>query len=353
MVDDEIKLSFRIDDNFDREIANISGVVKKEIISIQHFPMTKKNTKHLNGKWKIFNYIDEYDNDEKLDIDVQLKLVGNGQVMVAGEKDQIFRISLIKKTTIALIRKLNDGYEILEAEKIIEDKIETSLNLSTSDISNEKAKNPNERAVILKDAEIVLDKVLIPSKSKKILIGDLAEGEASIVDNVLQNLEIRLTFSKQDILELDIPFAEITDGGYFSCEIDEKTSQGIITNDGTDGYRIRFATGPISGSIFNFITKERWDKNKEKEYSRDNLNEEEIPDGNQARNRRMIIQDKVSVDAKFEQEDAVQARESEVMEMEEEDFIKEDLTPEEVAATLKKNGFNFGQKTRARFPAKI
>ena len=58
MNESEVKLSFRLDDNFEREVANISENLKNEKVTIKYFPVTKENQNHLNGKWNIFNYID-------------------------------------------------------------------------------------------------------------------------------------------------------------------------------------------------------------------------------------------------------------------------------------------------------
>jgi hypothetical protein len=55
------------------------------------------------------------------------------------------------------------------------------------------------------------------------------------------------------------------DGGYFKAEVNGEEVTGIIFNNGKDGYRMSFVTGPLAGAMLNFVTKEQFDRIQEAE----------------------------------------------------------------------------------------
>ena len=55
------------------------------------------------------------------------------------------------------------------------------------------------------------------------------------------------------------------DGGTFTAEVNGEEVSGVVFNNGNEGYRISFVTGPIAGSMLNFVSKEQMQKNQDAE----------------------------------------------------------------------------------------
>ncbi len=245
--------SRRLDDNSNRDVA--SGNTEK--LSIIYFPVDELNKSIIRGNWNIFNYISVDDIEEKMDVKVKMRLIGNSTVIIDEDQDQIFRISFMPTNNmIALVKKMEEGFEIIEAEKIIEKKvIKKKLNkIKKVKTVTKESKGPNtKKGIRLYDADLVLENVLFPKKSREILRGDSIRGSLSLLDGEIQSLEVEVNYEDGESDYLEIPFADINDGGQFQVETDEGIVSGIITNNGKKSYRVRVATGKMKGAILNFV----------------------------------------------------------------------------------------------------
>jgi hypothetical protein len=179
--------------------------------------------------------------DAKKSIKVKLELIGNGIVRINKDNEQVYRISLLSDFgTIALFKKLGNGYEIIEAKKIVSN-VKTSL-------------------VVAEEVELVLDKALNPAKSTKVLEGQDVSGSVSINAKAITGLNVEIRNSNGEVQNIEIDTADLMDGGVFKADVNGDEVSGVVLNNGKDGYRISFVTGPIAGSMLNFVTKEEKEK---------------------------------------------------------------------------------------------
>lgn len=248
--------SRRLDDNSNRDVASDNS--KK--LSIIYFPFDELNRSIINGNWNIFNYISADDVEDKMDVKVKMRLIGNSTVIIDEDEDQIFRISFMPTNNmIALVKKMEEGFEIIEAEKIIEKKIINkklkNKKLALSTVAEKKV-SIKKKGIRLYDVDLILENVLFPKKSKEILRGDSIRGSLSLFDGEIQSLEVEVSYKEGEIDYLEIPFADINDGGQFQAETDEGIVSGIITNNGKQSYRVRVSTGKMKGAILNFVIED-------------------------------------------------------------------------------------------------
>ena len=102
---------------------------------------------------------------------------------------------------------------------------------------------------------------------------------------------------------------------------------GIITNNGQDAYRVRFATGPLQGAMLNFLSYEQLEIMQEREE-----------------------------EAKFKAEEAQALKEEQADEaapmLETQPVVEQDVVEnrEDTVTLFEKSGFDFGQE---RKPASI
>ncbi len=263
-------LDFReINQSLNNEVSPYSSDELRKIASSEHrysvlyFPLNNENYGRISGKWHIYNFIDNEDTDHKIDRFVNFELVGNSRIKVASDSDQIFRVSYITDhNTIAIFKKVGDGFEILEAIKISDKnkKLKTSdsnprhADFSLDDTAHAKGINLED------DVDLILERAFNPNISKNIFVGDLISGSLSLVSGKISGLRVVLAKGLNEEQSIDIEHADIKDGGVFEVENDSETISGIISNFGQGVYRVRFATGPMKGAMLNFVTSEEMNR---------------------------------------------------------------------------------------------
>jgi len=322
----KVKFTKRLDDS-----ARILASDKSTRYPILWFPLNEKNYRRLSGKWQIYNFINVRDEDEAMNIAVNFELVGNSMVKVDDEPEQLFRISyLTDENTIALIKKMPNGFEILEARKIKGHEVKKIAPKATQ----KKSKEVKKKGIMLSDVDLILEKALFPGKSNIVLENDNASGRVTIISDTIQNLEVSLKLENGERINFEAEFSEINHGGTFSVEKGEETISGIITNNGKNSFRIRFATGPLSGALLNFITQEEFDMREEKKLEALESNQNE----NRMEKAKEMVQEKIK-----EQDNATQNR-SEANQDAESGPVEasvDQVSPEEMAIIIKKSGFDF------------
>lgn len=320
------KISSSMDSSL-RDVASKDG----EKVTLLYFPLSNENYSRISGKWLIYNFIDANDKDEKVNTTVNLELVGNSRIIIDGDSQLEFRISYLSSLDrIAMVRKVDGGYEILEAEKIKEE-----AEVKKETIAKESNSSSSPKGVKMIEGELILERATNPAKSQKIYAGELVRGSMNVSDNSINNFEAVIYEENGSFQTIEFPFAQINDGGQFEIDVAGFQSQAIFTNNGKDAFRVRFATGPQAGLLLNFITEDKWYENREAEYS--NEGEE------RSREENRLVVTKLNV----EQANIVNERSDRAF-MESQDIseaTQEDISPEEMAERLKASSFNFSDSS--------
>lgn len=260
----------------------VASANEEQLPAVQYLPFNQMNQDLINGQWEIrrivdasgktiFDKIGQYEDRDK-SIVVNFGLIGTSTIMVDEDYSQIFRISLMTEFgTIALFKDMGNGFEILEAKKIVK-KNEAAV------VKVEKTEEKVEAKItglrLEGNQDLVLERALHPSKTSQLLNGSSVRGNVSLIDGNIENLNIALYYEQGQKDEFEIAFAEINDGGMFEAMIEDETVHGIITNNGEGVFRIRFATGRLQGAMLNFVTEEKLSDLTEDEYVRDEAQEE-------------------------------------------------------------------------------
>jgi hypothetical protein len=259
-------------DAIEKEIIPIERSVASEAVSRvaqMYLLPNAENLKKINTVWEITRIIssdekvayDRFANSEdaKKSIKVPMQLIGNGVVRVNKDNEQIYRVSLLSDFgTIALFKKLGKGYEILEARKVVTPKSNTSL-------------------IVGEDVELVLERALNQAKSNKVLEGHDVSGQVSLSAKTINGLSVELRNPNGETQNIEIDTADLMDGGTFKAEVNGEEVSGVVFNNGKDGYRISFVTGPIAGSMLNFVTKEQMEKVQETQSDTQAENQDSTP----------------------------------------------------------------------------
>lgn len=249
---------------------------------VLYLPVNEQNSALIDGRWEITRINDQsgvdlynkYENrrDQETMVALDFRLIGTGKVILDEDPDQVYRVSLLSEyNTILLFKEMNQGYEIVEAKKIIE-LPSTSLDPSLT----AGLPSGDEADVVLpeglrmdRDVYLNLERALHPSQSEHMLVGHAVSGSVSLVDGTIQNLSVSLTYENGKRTEMAIDYAMISDGGQFEAYLDaaeQESVHGIITNNGEGVFRIRFATGPLQGAMLNFVTDMKLDEMAEERY---------------------------------------------------------------------------------------
>jgi hypothetical protein len=391
-------------DQFKLEIQEVSPIPRAQRIvasssdnsapRVQYVPVNEQNSLYINQKWEITRINDkdgndifnkfENENDAKVQMNLDFELIGTSTVRIDNDDLQIYKISLITPyDTIALFKRMRDAgedkYEVVEAKRIKPEPVV---------FQEQVAEEPSEQGPILpaglrleRDVNLTLERALHPKKSEVMMMGNSISGAVSIVDGVLQNFYVSLTYDNGRTEEFSIDSAEINDGGQFEATIDQRDDQtvhGIITNNGGEGmYRIRFATGPLQGAMLNFVTDSKFDEMSADLYAEEDKLEEagefkqrygdntqvydqsEVNRASQAAEmERANLQnieynpyEKENIDYYYEQEDGINENDESYEdysdnqdENEEKDEYEQDYySQQELNEKVKRNGFNFNQ----------
>jgi hypothetical protein len=260
-------------DQFKLEVEEVSPMPRAQRIvassvdysgpRVLYIPLNEENSLYINQKWEITRINDkdgndvfnkfENERDARVSMNLDFELIGTGTVRIDNDDLQVYKISLLTEyDTIALFKKMRDNgedkYEVVEARRIVAAPTQSNV------LSDTVAQTSSSQGPILpaglrleRDISLTLERALHPKRSQVMLMGSSVSGSVSIVDGVLQNFFVSLTYDNGTMEEFSIDSAEINDGGQFEATIDQKddeTAHGIITNNGGEGmYRIRFATG--------------------------------------------------------------------------------------------------------------
>ena len=317
----------------ERSVASESGLKVAQI----YFPAIADNVRKINTEWEITRIVDNNENiafdklnnadDAKKSIKVPFELIGNGIVRVNKDNQQVYRISLLSEFgTIALFKKLGDGFEIIEAKKI--------------------AQLSNNAALVVDEAvELVLERALNQAKSNSVLEGDNVSGQVTLSSKAIAGLSVELRNPNGESQNIEIDTADLMDGGAFKAEVNGEEVSGVVLNNGKDGYRISFVTGPIAGSMLNFVTKDQMEKVEETRQEIPPSNDQDAQVANQttevegaapAQTREVANVEVVEQSA----EKAIEERREIASDADNYVPVKV-LSTDEVKATAEQNGFSF------------
>ena len=209
----------------------------------------------IDGEWEVTRIIgsdevvtyDKMNNPEDANktIKVPMKLIRTSEVMVNNDSGLVYKISLLSDFgTIAIYKTINGGQEILEAKRV-------------KKVVTEEVAQPEE-------VELVLERALNQSKSTKILTGSEVAGEMLLTKNSIEGLSVSLTNTNGEVQNIDISSAQLMDGGSFKADVGDEEVAGVVFNNGKDGYRLSFVTGPLAGAMLNFVTKDALEEMQDK-----------------------------------------------------------------------------------------
>lgn len=269
--------SRRLDDSFARVLASES---KADKIAVKYLELSPENIAKINGSWEImrgFEDIDDqveefynkYSSQASSVVKVEMELAVGG-VWVRGEDfERFFYISdLTESGTISIVRKLGDKhFEVLEARRLVNIKKDAPLARRAAPSAEvEQVREYKKGVELQKNLEMVAERALVPDLSKDPMTGDAVSGSLSLVDGNIEALNVVVRTQDGQEKSIDLGFMEIKDGGQFQdSDSYGEAIHGIITNNGNDAFRIRFATGPLQGAMINFMTYEQLDIVREQE----------------------------------------------------------------------------------------
>ncbi len=282
-----------------------------------NLPVSAENIKKINSSWEVVRIVDadqlvafdknQNPDDAKKSIKIKMELVGNGVVRLNNDDQQVYHISILNEVgTIALFKKLGNGFEIIEAKKVQEVVVKKEL-------------------IVNEEVELVLERALNQSKSSKVLVGESVSGRVSLSNKIINSLSVELKNENGESQSIEIDTADLMDGGTFKAEVNGEEVSGVIFNNGKDGYRMSFVTGPLAGAMLNFVTQDQFDKIQE--------SEEEA-------NRNAVQKDFYGEAVEASQNQALEERKVVANNPENYEAVKV-LSTEEVKQTAQENGFAF------------
>lgn len=331
-------IKFENPEAIEEEIIPVERSVASETgsrVAVMEVPISDLNKEKINSEWEITRIIDSdekvvfdklaHPEDAKKNSRVQMELIGTSLVQINRDKEQIFRISLLSDFgTIALFRKFGSGYEILEAKKIVAIKSNSSL-------------------VVSEEIELVLERALNQAKSNKVLEGNDVSGQVSLSAKSINGLAVELRNPNGETQNIEIDSAELKDGGTFKAEVNGEEVSGVVFNNGKDGYRISFVTGPVAGAMLNFVTKDQMERVEETQRDAQAENPD-VADGNgvpPVENTNLIPINPPTAEGVQEGAEQVMEERRVVAEEVASNERQEPLSPDEVRATAEEKGFKF------------
>lgn len=275
MKDSEIKFVKRLDDtNADRYVASTAESDKPA--AIINFPLNKKNKERINGKWKFYRFTDEENNVETKEFYANLSLIGNSLVTIENNNNFQFRISFLTDVnTIALVRKVNFGYEILEGRKVFEKiKIEEKK-IEKSEVIDDLDKKDLTGIELDEMTDFALESVT--GYKKRVSVGPMVENGIRISSTNIEDMII-----ETNEFRVEISYAELATGGIFNSEMTsslshdvEKVSGKVFKTRGSGKFRVTFFTGSLKGVDFNFTKRDLIDESTQSYDQEDNQSNDE------------------------------------------------------------------------------
>jgi hypothetical protein len=254
---DKEDLSFMADyDGLPRFLASSDD----SAIKILYFPLSDKNASRIGGKWNVYRYTDHKGKVERVNKIINLKLIGNSRVILDGDFGQEFRISFMsEENTLALVKKIDKSYEILELRKFEETnkKIAKKAGSDWKSYRDSSASGAEEPIESDNDSmDLVVERVYNPSLNNEVLKGEHISGGVTKQDNENYNdLNVTANFGPGKVITFDIPVLKLKNGGQFETELAGEAVTGLVTESGAEGYRVRIASGKFSGTVINFVSE--------------------------------------------------------------------------------------------------
>lgn len=226
---------------------NLASEAQAERMRIAVMKVEMHEAFKIDGEWEVTRIVgsdevvtyDKVNNPEDAHkkIIVPMKLIRTSEVMVNNDQGLVYKISLLSDFgTIAIYKTINGGQEILEAKRV--------------------PKVKEEEVAVSDEVELVLERALNQSKSSKILTGSEVAGEMTLTKGSIEGLSVSLTNTNGEVQNIEISSAQLMDGGSFKADVGDEEVAGVVFNNGKDGYRLSFVTGPLAGAMLNFVTKE-------------------------------------------------------------------------------------------------
>ncbi|MFG1500333.1 hypothetical protein ABMA70_09005 [Halobacteriovorax sp. XZX-3] len=247
----DISFEKRVDESVDRIVASSD----REKVSVQYLPVAEY-AQIIDGKWEIVRVENhegnEIFNEKKANSKrvVDMKLIGTGLVQLNDNNEYTFDVSFLHENNknISIFRAYEDGFELIEARRVVETNNEVATQEVIVDEALEDAAiiNENERK------EFIIERVVLPQLNNELIRGeDKIEGSVTVGPNGVQGLYFNV-FDK-DINEV-LGDIKLKDGSAFEVELQGQLSHGVFARNGENGYRLRFTTGPYAGGLINFVT---------------------------------------------------------------------------------------------------
>jgi hypothetical protein len=354
MEEAEVKFTKRFDESQERVLAS----AERELKAIQYLPVNEKNKSIINGKWQIIRIEDEKGEEvyksSKADnkIIVDLDLVRTSQIMINDKVDYMFDLSFLHESgkTIALFRSFGRGYEIIEARRYKEDKYIQNV----TDVDSSETFKKLEKKNVVRESEatsepLTLERAMIPSLGNKLLIGEnYVTGDVTVGANSIQGLSFEVRNEKGEAKSIVIGDIELEAGGSFLTEVEGVESRGIVTNNGKDAFRIRFATGPLKGALLNFVTDDELERIQEEREEVERLREEKSYESEVMSDGLEQVQDKEAdkrkvIDASYkpEVEEEIEEDSEEFEEEYDEEFGEAIEGEEQMTEETERQGYSF------------
>ncbi|EQC43515.1 hypothetical protein [Bacteriovorax sp. Seq25_V] len=350
MKDSEIKFSKRLDESKDRVVAS---AVKKQK-AIHYLPVNEFNSATINGKWEIIRIEDE-NGETVLDINdgdkariVNFELFRTSQIRINDNNKYLFDISFLHEAgnNIAIFRSYGKGYELIEARRVNKAVVATSEVVESEEVKAEEVYTEQEGLV-----DLTLERAMIPTLGSTVIVGsDFVNGEVAIGNKAVQGLSFSVSNKEGKEVSFAISDIQLQDAGNFTVEVDGQESTGLVTNNGKDSYRIRFATGPLQGALLNFVTDSEMDRLREEAYQVERLKEEREAEVDSVKVTEVTNQQEAavserknanSIDASYKAQ-VEEEVEAELREQIEEEYQVESIEGEENFVTeVSRQGFSF------------
>ena len=227
---------------------------------VQYFPVNSLNRKFIAGFWLITRYIDHLSRPMDINKKVQLKLIATSRIEIGNDPNERFSISVINADgSMALMRPLKGGYEILEMQKIFSTlEVKKAKSASPSALSSFKD-DINEAGAVSEEvshSESVVELELEKGFSSS---GDFpqqhVEGTMKRYDNLL-DIDVRLKNTDGSSIEVRLDACEVN-GTSFIATLNGETFIGLINENGSaTSFSVRFPIGPFQGISLNFASQQ-------------------------------------------------------------------------------------------------
>lgn len=349
----------------DNSLRNVASA-ERELPSAQYIAYNSENRSRLDGKWLITSihntnntviYSKDREEDKNMKIEVTLEMIGTSLIRIDKDKGLDFDISFMHESgkRLALFRTMDNGYEVVELRKV--DKKKKARKAQRVELAERKEEKKPTQLVkrktgvnLDKDVDLVLERALDPKRNKDVLMGDKISGTLSVLGGNIENMEVTIHQGTDKEVSISIPFVKINDGGQFNFEAEGGMVSGLITNNGKEGYRIRFATGAFAGAMLNFVTDGEYQKlmelQEELAFEKELLREEQAMKAEEARERAEEAREEAIANGTLKvEEDQSQGRnkyeEYEEKLEEESEEVAEMETEAEMVQAVERSGFNF------------